>query len=85
MKNREVYCGFNQEDFNRVRDMLDDNRIKHTHKIVDLTTPSCLMDMRGIRTVSRANTAAANAMRQYYVYVSDSDYEKAEVILKKGI
>ena len=83
MKNREVYCGVNQEDFNRVRDMLDDNGIKHTHKIVDLTTPSCLMDMRGTRTASRANTAAAQSMRQYYVYVSDSDYEKAKMIIKK--
>ena len=81
---REIYCGFNQEDFNRVRTMLDVNGIKHTHKIVDLTTPSCLMDTRGARTASRADTAAAKFMRQYYVYVSDSDYEKAEVILKKG-
>ena len=81
---REVYCGFNPDDFNRVRDMLDANGIKHTHKIVDLTTPSCLMDMRGTRTVDRADTAAANAMRQYYVYVSGSDYEKAEMIIKKG-
>ena len=81
---KEVYCGFNQEDFNRVRDLLDANGIKHTHKIVDLTTPSCLMKMRGTRTASRADTAAANAMRQYYVYVSNDDYEKVIGFLKKG-
>lgn len=80
---KEIYCGFNMEEFNRIRDALDGAGIKHKYKVVDLIAPSCMMDrLNGIRTASGANTASSQAMKQYYIYVSGSDFEKARIIIK---
>lgn len=77
---KDIYCGFDMAEFNRVRDALDNAGIKHTHKVMDLITPSCMMgDFAGTRTVSAANTPA----KQYCVYVSDSDFEKASIMIRK--
>ena len=81
---KEIYCGFDTAEFNRIRDALDCAGIKHTHKITDFTMPSCLMDITaGARTAPKSGSAQAAAMRQYYVYVDGSDYEKAADILRK--
>lgn len=81
---KEIYCGFDMAEFNRVRDALDSVGIKHTYKVKDLVTPSCMMNrLNGIRTASGANTSAAKAMKQYYVYVSKDDYEKAQTVIRK--
>ncbi len=77
---KEIYCGFDMAEFNRVRDALDNAGIKHTYKVVDLVTPSCMMGkLAGTRTVSDKSAPT----KQYYVYVDKSDYEKAEMIIKK--
>ncbi len=82
---KEIYCGFDMPEFNRVRDALDSACIKHMYKVVDLVTPSCMMNrLSGIRTASGADTSAAKAMKQYYVYVSKGDYEKAQMAVRKG-
>ncbi len=82
---KEIYCGFDMTEFNRIRDVLDNVGIKNTYKVVDLVTPSCMMSrLNGIRTASGADTSASKAMKQYYVYVSISDYEKANIIIRKG-
>lgn len=81
---KEIYCGFDMAEFNRIRDVLDNAGIKHTYKVVDLIAPSCMMDrLNGIRTASGADTSSAKAMKQYYVYVSKNDFEKAEIIIRK--
>lgn len=81
---KEIYCGFDTAEFNRVRDVLDNAGIKHTHKVVDLITPSCMMDrLNGIRTASGADTSSAKAAKQYYVYVSKNDFEKASIMIRK--
>lgn len=82
---KEIYCGFDMAEFNRVCDALDNAGIKHTNKVVDLITPSCMMNrLNGIRTASGASTSLAKAMKQYYVYVSNKDFEKASIIIRKG-
>lgn len=79
--NKEIYCGFDTKEFNRIRDALDNANIKHTHKVVDLITPSCMMgSLAGTRTASGANTPT----KQYYVYVSNDDFEKASIMIRKG-
>ncbi len=76
----EIYCGFDMAEFNRVRDALDSAGIKHTYKVVDLVTPSCMMDkLAGTRTVSDKSAPT----KQYYVYVSKDDYEKAQTVIRK--
>lgn len=81
---KEVYCGFDMVEFNRVRDVLDNAGIKNTHKVVDLITPSCMMNrLNGIRTASGADTSFAKAAKQYYVYVSKNDFEKASIMIRK--
>lgn len=78
---KEIYCGFDMTEFNCIRDALDNAEIKHTHKVVDLITPSCLAgELAGIRTVSGADIPT----KQYYVYVSSDDYEKANIMIRKG-
>lgn len=76
---KEIYCGFELTEFNRVRDALDRAGIDHTHKVVDLCAPSCLAgEISGVRT------AVKNApSKQYYVYVSGEDFEKAKIITRK--
>lgn len=82
---KEIYCGFDMTEFNRVRDVLDNAGIKHTHKVVDMITPSCMVDrLNGIRTASGADTSSAKAMKQYYVYVSNKDFEKSSIMIRKG-
>lgn len=77
---QEIYCGFDMAEFNRIRDVLDNAGIAHTHKVVDLITPSYLAgELAGTRTVSGANTTT----KQYYVYVSKDDYEKAQAVTRK--
>ena len=81
---QEIYCGFDTAEFNRIRDALDCTGIKHTHKITDLTMPSCLMDITaGARTAPKSGSAQSAAARQYYVYVDGGDYENAVGILRK--
>lgn len=75
---QEVYCGFDMTEFNRIRDELDNANIKHKYKVVDLITPSDVIQ-RGTRTV---NIDAPT--KQYYVYVSRSDFEEASIIITKG-
>lgn len=82
---KEIYCGFDIVEFNRVRDVLDNVGIKHTYKVVDLITPSCMMNrLNGIRTASGAYTSSAKAAKQYYVYVSKNDFEKAGMVVRKA-
>ncbi len=77
---KEIYCGFDMAEFNRVRDALDGAGIKHTYKVVDLVTPSCMMGkLAGTRTVSDKNAPT----KQYYVYVSAGDYDKAQAAVRK--
>lgn len=79
MKN-EIYCGFDMSEFNRVRDTLDRENIKHTYKAVDLVTPSCMMGkLAGTRTISDKNAPT----KLYYVYIGNDDYEKAKMIIKE--
>lgn len=73
---KEIYCGFDLTEFNHVRDALDRAGIDHTHKVVDLYAPSCLAALRTV-------TDKTAPMRQYYVYVSGDDFEKAQVVTKK--
>lgn len=76
---QEIYCGFDMAEFNRVRNALDDVGIKHTHKVRDLVTPSCMMgELSGTRTVSDKSAPT----KQYYVYVSSVDYDKAEMAVR---
>ncbi len=78
MMKSEIYCGFDITEFNRVRDKLYSAGIEHTYKVIDLITPSCLA-LNGTRT------AHGNApTKQYYIYVSKDDYEKAQMARKKG-
>lgn len=74
---REIYCGFDMTEFNRIRDALYRAGIDHTHKVVDLTIPSCLA---AVRTVTDKNAPT----KQYYVYVENDDYEKASITIRKG-
>lgn len=77
---KEIYCGFDMAEFNRVRSALDKAGIDHTHKVIDLITPSCLAgELAGARTVHNKNTPT----KQYYVYVSGEDFEKANIIIRK--
>lgn len=76
---KEIYCGFDMAEFNRVRDALDMSGIKHTYKVIDLVTPSCMMGkLAGTRTVSDKNAPT----KQYYVYVSKDDFETAEIAVR---
>ncbi len=77
---KEIYCDFDMAEFNRVRDALDGAGIKHTHKVVDLVTPSCMMGkLAGTRTVSDKSAPT----KQYYMYVDKSDYDKAQTVVRK--
>lgn len=77
---KEIYCGFDMAEFNRVRDALDNAGIEHRYKVVDLVTPSCMMGkLAGVRTVSDKSAPT----KQYYVYVLTGDYEKARMVVKK--
>ncbi len=76
---KEIYCGFDIAEFNRVRDALDSVGIKHTYKVVDLVIPSCMMGkLAGTRTVLDKNAPT----KQYYVYVSKDDFETAEIAVR---
>lgn len=72
---KEIYCGFDLTEFNRVRSALDRAGIDHTHKVVDLAMPSCLAV---VRMVTDKNALT----KQYYVHVSGDDFEKAKMIIK---
>lgn len=77
---KEIYCGFDLTEFNRIRDALDNAKINHTNKVVDLITPSCLAgELSGTRTASGVNAPA----KQYYVYVSNDNFEKVSIIIRK--
>ena len=72
----ELYCGFDNAMFAQIRDMLDVNKIKHTYNVVDYSNPTEIVTS-GNRTVSEDMT------KQYYIYVSGKDYEKAQMLLDK--
>lgn len=79
MMKKEIYCGFDINEFNRVRDVLDNTGIKHMCKVTDLVTPSCLAG-----ELSGARTAVKNVpTKLHYVYVGNDDYEKAKMIIKE--
>ena len=79
-KNREVYCGFDLAEFNRVRDTLDAAGIKHRVKVAELGATR----LRGGSPIAGGVGAAAVGVgngngydKQYYVYVSKADYDLA--------
>lgn len=78
---KELYCGFDIAEFNRICDTLDNLKIMYTHKVVDCITPSYMAgELSGVRTSSKTTMT-----KQYYVYVSGSNFEKAKMLIKKGM
>ncbi|MDO5398750.1 MAG: hypothetical protein Q4G33_12560 [bacterium] len=73
---KELYCGFDYAKFNKIRDILDMEGISHKYKIVDSSNRTELV-MAGLRSLH------SNMAKQYYIFVSDKDFEKAVCLIKK--
>lgn len=72
---KELYCGFDSNQFNKIRDLLDMEGIGHKYKIVDSSTRTELV-IAGLRSLHGDMT------KQYYIFVSDKDFEKSQWLMK---
>lgn len=69
---KEIYVGHSMQEFNRIRDALNTNRIKYEYRIINQSS-------------SRARFGTFNEnmeyTRLYYLYVHKGNYEEAYNLL----
>lgn len=74
---KELYCGFDNAKFSKIRDLLDLKGIEYKYKVIDYSNPTELV-MVGVRS------SHGDMTKQYYIYVSDKDLEKAQWLIEKS-
>lgn len=80
MSKKELYVGTVLEDFNVKRQLLDDNDVKHTVKLIDQNSAEAAIAGSLSNRIGRS-TLDMNEMKQYYIYVADQDYDKAAYLI----
>lgn len=84
MFKKELYLGTSMEEFNKIRQTLDDNQIKHTYKVVDQTSSESTVISSKVTGRSMGTYGMdMSQMKQYYLYVADEEYEKAQYLCSK--
>ena len=72
---KELYCGFDSAEFNKIRDVLDAEGVKYKYKVFDRVTSMHVP----LAPVKRGDTT-----KQYYLYVSNKDFEKAQWLIEQS-
>ncbi len=77
---KEILCTNSFEKFNQAKSILIHNNIAYTYKVWD-QTDSGFMDNHRRGTGSFG--VNMNAVKYYYLYVSNKNYEKASFLIQK--